>query len=145
MMTRYKFEESMGYLTAKINGMILKRNIEIFEKNGIHLTSQQFIALVYLWRQDGLTQQQLVELMFRDKAIITRLVVVLEKQNLVKRAAGQKDAREKHVFLTEKGKRLIHQATELVQDVLDSSYRGIEIEKLATCREVLGLIYKNLE
>jgi len=83
--------------------------------------------------------------MHKDKSSTARLIRDLESQELLCRATGDKDAREKTVHLTEKGKIVMKQATGLVHQVLETSYTGIDAEELTICRNVLRQAYKNLQ
>ncbi|MEI9955734.1 MAG: MarR family transcriptional regulator [Ferruginibacter sp.] len=59
--------------------------------------------LYHLWKEDGLSQQQLCDATFRDKPSITRLVDNLEKVKLVKRNASKEDRRINMIVLTDEG------------------------------------------
>lgn len=143
-MPQYILEESLGYLTGRFASLILKHNVQSFSAHGLAITSEQWIALVHLWSQDGITQQTITEVMHKDKASTARLISSLEKKGLLYRVPGKKDGREKLVYLTDKGKAAMKQATELVQDVLEQAYANIDQEALNTCKAVLRQAYTNL-
>lgn len=144
MKPKYVLDESLGYLTGRLATQILKRNSEKFAANGITLTPDQWIVLVQLYSHDGVCQQQVTSWLHKDKALTTRLVKILEQKGLLKRVAGRDDGREKIVYLTKEGKAVMRQATELVQEVLDRSYEGIDAGELDICRSVLRRAFNNL-
>ena len=71
--------------------------------------------------------------MYRDKSTVTRLVTQIETIGLVQRVAGKQDTREKRLFLTEKGKKLMAGVTRLVQEILQLSVKGIYEDDLEVC------------
>lgn len=144
MKTDYSLNDSLGYLTRLYNQLILRRITEELALNGIDITSDQWILLVFIWGEGGLTQNELATRIFKDKSRTTRLLKSLEIRGLVKRQECHIDNREKRTHLTEKGKTLMDSTTAVVQNILDKSYAGIDPEKLNNCREVLRLGARNL-
>jgi predicted transcriptional regulator len=71
---QYALDDSLGYLCGKFFRLILKKNVEKFALHGLAITSEQWMALVHLWSQDGITQHALSEMMHKDKASVTRLI-----------------------------------------------------------------------
>lgn len=142
---QYTLDESLGYLTGKFCRLLLKRNVEKFAQFGLAITSEQWIALAHLWTEDGITQQTLSGQMYKDKGSMTRLINSLEAKGLLNRLPSPNDGREKFVYLTDKGREVMKQATELVHNVLDSSYTGIDEDELNICKSVLRRAFKNIE
>ena len=79
---------------------------------GMNLTIEQWSVLYHLWKQDGISQQELCNATFRDKPSITRLVDNLEKLNLVKRVASENDRRINKIYLTKQAQKLQEQTME---------------------------------
>jgi DNA-binding MarR family transcriptional regulator len=69
---------------------IARRLQKNFRNNGVDITIEQWSILYHLWKEDGLSQQELCNRTFRDKPSITRLIDNLEKLKLVKRIAIKK-------------------------------------------------------
>ena len=86
-----------GELYSVINGMastaVARRLQKNFRSAGLEITIEQWSVLYHLWKEDGLSQQELCNRTFRDKPSITRLIDNLEKQKLVKRVASPTDRR----------------------------------------------------
>ena len=57
-----------------------------------------------LWRRDGSNQQEIAEIVSKDKSSVTYLINSLVKRGLVKRVENKNDRRNKQVFLTPKGR-----------------------------------------
>lgn len=112
-----------GELYSIINGVasmaITRRLQKNFRQAGLEVTIEQWYVLFQLWENNGLSQQDLCNLNYRDKPNITRLVDNLEKQKLVKRSASKKDRRKNIVTLTEQASALQAQIFELANKTMD--------------------------
>jgi DNA-binding MarR family transcriptional regulator len=140
----YSLNESLGHLASAASRAVLKRiNAELL-RNGFPITSEQFSALVHVWDQNGQPQYQLVEALNKDKTTLARVLAHLESLELVVRIPGQVDAREKNVFLTEKGRAVMAQISEVVNEILLNGQKNIEENDLAICKKVLRQFHKNL-
>ena len=60
-----------------------------------------------LSRNDGINQQEIGNKVSKDKSSITYLINALVKRGLVKRTENENDRRNKHIFLTSKGKETV--------------------------------------
>jgi len=77
------------------------------------LTYTQYIALLVLWEQDGISIKDLGEHLMLDSGTLTPLVKKLEKQGLLKRERGQSDERYVSIVLTEEGRALKLKASDV--------------------------------
>lgn len=120
----------------------LQRN---FKQAGIEITIEQWSVLYHLWKQDGLSQQELCRQSFRDKPSITRLVDNLEKMNLVKRVASKDDRRMNLIYLTEPARSLQYETMEMANRTLNEALEGASLAEIETCKAVLQKVYDNLK
>ena len=141
---KYSLQESLGYLTYQASGAIRKYISRELARRGFPIKAEQFSALVYMWDEDGEPQRVLAEKLYRDKTTVTRLVTELESLGLVKRVPGQEDGREKRIFLTQAGKKLMAEVTQLVQNILLLAQKGIDPREIKICKDVLRRIRENL-
>jgi DNA-binding MarR family transcriptional regulator len=141
----YFLDESLGHLVSNASRAVLKRINQDLSRQEIPITSEQFSVLVHVWDQNGQPQYVLVEKLYKDKTTMARLVASLEALGLIVRTPGQKDAREKNVFLTEQGRSIMAKVTDLVQDILEPAQKGIDAHDLKICKEVLRRFHKNLQ
>lgn len=72
----------------------------------IGLTYPQYLVMIVLWEQDGLTLTNIGGKLFLDSGTLTPLLKRLEAAGLLGRARRAVDEREVEVRLTEKGRRL---------------------------------------
>ena len=115
-----------------------------FKEAGVEITIEQWSVLYHLWKQDGLSQQQLCDATFRDKPSITRLVDNLEKLKLVKRVASKDDRRINMIYLTSEAQVLQEQTMLLANQTLNEALGGVTIEQIEIAKMVLQKVYDNL-
>lgn len=142
---QFKKGELYSFMTGKASTAIARRLQKNFKQAGVEITVEQWSVLYHLWKQDGLSQQDLCNATFRDKPSITRLVDNLEKLKLVKRVASKSDRRINQVFVTEQGKVLEERTMKLANDTLNEALVGVSSEKIDIAKEVLQIVYDNLK
>ena len=137
-----------GELYSVINGMastaVARKLQKNFRQSGLEITIEQWSVLYHLWKEDGLSQQELCNRTFRDKPSITRLIDNLEKQKLVKRTASKSDRRINLVSLTDAAKELQEKTIELANETMNEALVGINKEEIETVKQVLQRVYDNL-
>ena len=137
-----------GELYSVINGMastaVARRLQKNFRLAGLEITIEQWSVLYHLWKQDGLSQQELCNRTFRDKPSITRLIDNLEKQKLVKRMPSKEDRRINLVCLTEPAKLLQDKTIELANQTMDEALIGVHKNEIETVKQVFQKVYDNL-
>jgi len=137
--------ELYSFITGKASTAIARRLQKKFNTAGLNLTIEQWSVLYHLWKEDGQSQQQLCNATFRDKPSITRLVDNLEKLNLVKRVAAEKDRRINLIFLTRQGQKLQEETMKLADETLNEALESVPANKVDMCKEVLHIVYDNLK
>ena len=116
-----------------------------FNAAGLNITIEQWSVLYHLWKQEGISQQELCNATFRDKPSITRLVDNLEKLNLVKRVASDHDRRINLIFLTKQAQKLQEDTMALAEETLNEALETVPADKVDICKEVLQIVYDNLK
>jgi DNA-binding MarR family transcriptional regulator len=142
---QFKPSELNSFMTGKATTAIARRLQRNFKLAGLDITVEQWSVLYYLWKQDGMSQQDLCNATFRDKPSITRLVDNLEKQKLVKRIASKTDRRINEVFLTEKGRYIEQQTMVVANQTMNEALVGVPEKQIQVAKEVLQKVYDNLQ
>jgi DNA-binding MarR family transcriptional regulator len=142
---QFKKGELYSFVTGKASTAIARRLQKKFNNAGLNLTIEQWSVLYHLWKQEGMSQQELCNATFRDKPSITRLVDNLEKLDLVKRVASENDRRINLIYLTKQAQKLQEQSMGLAEETLNEALETVPVEKIDVCKEVLQIVYDNLK
>lgn len=92
------------------------------------LTYPQYLAMLVLWEQDGLTVGEISQRLLTDPGSLTPLLKRLESEGLLKRTRSREDERVVLVQLTDKGRSLQDEAQRVPQCILQAS--GLSLERL---------------
>ena len=142
---QFKKGELYSFVTGKASTAIARRLQKKFNNAGLNLTIEQWSVLYHLWKQEGMSQQELCNATFRDKPSITRLVDNLEKLDLVKRVASENDRRINLIYLTRQAQKLQEQSMILAEETLNEALETVPVDKIEVCKEVLQHVYDNLK
>ena len=142
---QFKKSELYSFITGKATTAISRRLQKNFKQAGIEITIEQWSVLYHLWKEDGLSQQQLCDATFRDKPSITRLVDNLERLKLVKRVASKNDRRINMIYTTAEAKELQEKSMEIANQTLNQALVGVTNGQVEIAKEVLQIVYENLK
>jgi DNA-binding MarR family transcriptional regulator len=141
---QFKRGELYSFITGMASTALARRLQKNFKQAGIEITIEQWSVLYHLWKEDGISQQELCVRSFRDKPSITRLVDNLEKLKLVKRVASKDDRRINLINLTDAGKSLQDVTIEMANQTLNEALEGVSKNDVELCKAVLQKVYDNL-
>lgn len=142
---QFKKGELYSFITGKASTAIARRLQKKFNSAGLNITIEQWSVLYHLWKEHGLSQQQLCHATFRDKPSITRLVDNLEKLSLVKRVPSESDRRINFIYLTRQGQKLEEETIRMADETLNEALEKVPPGKIDICKEVLQIVYDNLK
>jgi DNA-binding MarR family transcriptional regulator len=142
---QFKKGELYSFITGKASTAIARRLQKKLNTAGLNITIEQWSVLYHLWKQDGISQQELCNATFRDKPSITRLVDNLEKLNLVKRVPSEHDRRINLIYLTRQSQKLQEDTMALAEETLNEALESVPAERIDICKEVLQIVYDNLK
>jgi DNA-binding MarR family transcriptional regulator len=91
-----EFCQSIFELRHKLRKMFQVK----LKEAGISISFEVLEILKLLRNQDGLNQQDLADMLFKDKSNMTYLIDNMVKAGLVTRREDEADRRNKHIFLT---------------------------------------------
>lgn len=134
----FDIEKWLPFLLAKSHQTtfnLMKSAVEPFD-----LTPPQFATLAFLWKGDGINQNQLGCLMNVDRTTIGGIIERLEKLGYVTRGIDTADRRSWVVYVTDRGKSLEKEIAGNLQGVvneIDSKISGAEQVQLAVILEKL--------
>ena len=110
------------------------------------LTYPQYLAMLVLWEQDGLTVGEISHRLLTDPGSLTPLLKRLEAEGLLNRTRSREDERVVLVELTEQGRALQKQARQVPPCIQAASGRSVErLQELqAELLELRAQLQKNL-
>lgn len=94
----------------------------------LDITYPQYLVLIVLWENDGITVSHIGEKLFLDSGTLTPLLKRLESKDYISRRRKKEDERVVEVFLTETGKQLKQKACEIPVKIQEKI--GIKTEDL---------------
>jgi DNA-binding MarR family transcriptional regulator len=137
-------DQILGRLMGLAGQVMLRRLARNLAEAGFDLTAEQGILLKHIDTNEGLNQKALTNWMFRKKAYMTRLIDSLEGKGVVVRVQDKADRRQNMIYLTPRGKEQVAELTRIGRMTEKQATAGIKAEKVATCKEVLVRVRKNL-
>ncbi len=108
----------------------------------IGLTYPQYLAMLALWEEDGVTVGALGERLFLDSGTLTPLLKRLEAAKLVKRTRNEADERQVLIRLTAEGRALKKAASAIPAQAACAA--GLPIDELANIKKKLEKLRGNL-
>lgn len=141
---QFKRGELYSFITGMASTALARRLQKNFKQSAIEVTVEQWSVLYHLWKEEGISQQELCNRSFRDKPSITRLVDNLERLKLVKRVPSKQDRRINLIYLTEAGRKLQDETMTMANQTLNEALAGVSKEDIERCKAVLKQVYDNL-
>ena len=97
-----------------------------------------------LWNHGSMSQQQLADLMKKDKNSVTQLIDAIERKGFVVRQQNAQDRRSNTIVLTEKAMELHDEAKQKGISILDEMLEGISEEELHSFLATLQKLNDNM-
>ena len=142
----YNFNKTIAPWLGKTYKLMNMYISDIIHKQHINVTKEQWIVLkTLLEEKNGIIQNDLAYITNRNKASLTRLINVMEKNDLVTRISSKEDARKKKVFITNKGQELFLKMKPLMLQSVKTIQEGISPEEIETLIKIMSKIQHNLK
>jgi MarR family transcriptional repressor of mepA len=134
---------TLGFMIVHTGKLLLKSINVTFAGISKEITFEQMGVLYFLSRNNGkkdMIQQDIAEIMDKNKSAVLRSVDLLEQKGFVKRVPAAGDRRKNVVALTENGKRVIDKMHEIFLEQDVALKDGINEAELEVCMKVLSKI-----
>ena len=135
---------------SSIHGLMIKsarlyfvRAFHLLERLGLH--PGQLPLLVALYREDGLSQKELVKRLSVKPSTVAVMIKRMERNGLLQRRPDDKDQRVTRICLTEEGRQIREQVTHVMQQLDREMFEGISSEERLLLRRLFLQIMQNLE
>ena len=133
-----------GVYVNILNCKLKKYLAEVFKKNNVNLSAEQYLVMDTLWNEGTLTQQEIAFIIQKDKNSVTQFIDNLEKKGLVTRSVAKEDRRVNNIMVTEEGMALKDSTKQLAIDTMNKALEGIPEEDVLIFVDVLKKICANI-
>ena len=133
-----------GVYVNILNCRLKKYLAEVFKKNGVNLTAEQYLVMDTLWNEGTLTQQAIAFIIQKDKNSVTQFIDNLEKKGLVMRSVAKEDRRVNNIVVTAEGMVLKDSTKQLAINAMKEMLEGISEDDLQNFVSVLKKVCANI-
>lgn len=110
---------------------------------GFDLTVDQWVLIDHIFRKQGISQNELAEMTFKDPPTVTRIIDLLEKKGLVERGPAAGDRRKFNLFLTKNGEAIYNEAFPIVADIRRKGWGSLSDSDYQHFVRIMDSIYQN--
>ena len=133
-----------GVYVNILNCKLKKHLSEVFKKNGVNLTAEQYLVMDTLWNEGTLTQQAIAFIIQKDKNSVTQFIDNLEKKGLVTRSVSKDDRRVNNIVVTMEGMAMKDSTKKLAIETMEKALEGIPEQDVLTFVDVLKKVCANI-
>ncbi|TWV99209.1 MarR family winged helix-turn-helix transcriptional regulator [Chitinophaga pinensis] len=124
----------------------MRQHLQVrIKENNIDVSFELLEILGVLYRKDGINQQEIADILIKDKSSITYLIDSLTKRDLVERKEDENDRRNKLIYLTENGKHMKQTLHPWVEEIYEQATNGIKVAELEKAVALVQKMNENLK
>jgi DNA-binding MarR family transcriptional regulator len=142
MKKTYTVEKSIGFIIYRTALAIKAALQRTLKERGFDITPEQCGILHVLREEEGLSQREIGNILFKDKPNVSRMLDALERKRLIFRQAS--DRRRYAIFLTAEGKKLIEELLPIVLQLKKEAENGLLAREIEALESMLNKIYENI-
>jgi DNA-binding MarR family transcriptional regulator len=139
----FQKEQSAGFLANHMARLFARGLAERIRPLG--LAPAQFMTLLALWEEDGLTQGDLFRRLDVEQATMANTLTRMERDGLIERRPHPEDGRAQVVRLTAKGRSLREPATDAAGTVNASALAGLSDKEEAQFLDLMRRVIAGLQ
>jgi DNA-binding MarR family transcriptional regulator len=136
-------EESLGYVVNHLARQIARALHDRIAPFGV--VPGQFAQLLALYEGDGITQQELCEIVGVEQPTMANTLGRMERDELIERRPHPGDGRKQLIFLTQKALSLERPLTEAAESVNSLATAGLSGTERATLMDLIATVRANLD
>lgn len=142
-MDRLDFENLIGYNIGKASHLMINAFHRSLQQLGLDITLPQVGILHFIRCTGDSNQQELAEVMDKDKSAILRSIDVLERKGYVKRTADVTDRRKNIVTVTPKAEEMLERVRPHFFEHMELMTKNISQEEVNACIDVMKRLQEN--
>ncbi|SHK38998.1 MarR family winged helix-turn-helix transcriptional regulator [Tepidibacter formicigenes] len=135
------FLEISEYL-LKLDKQYLEKMMDKNEFSKLSMNHMCYLEAIYELK--GPTFSELAQELDVSRPSVTTMIRKLSNQDYVKRVRSNKDGREYHIYLTEKGKKIVKSEQDACKYFTDKIKKFLNESELENLSIILGKIVKNI-
>ncbi len=142
MTKRYNIEKFIGFIIYRTS-LAMKATLQrTLKERGLDITPEQYGILILLREEEGLSQKEIGDVLFKDKPNISRMLDALERKRLILRQST--DRRSFAIFLTGEGRSLAETILPIKQQLEENALKGVLAREIESLETILNKIYRNV-
>jgi DNA-binding MarR family transcriptional regulator len=138
-------EANYGFLIEVTMKKIKQRLQRKFNEIDIDLTVDQWVILDILNTEDGISQQEIGKVCFKDAPTLTRILDLMVRKELIERNTQTSDRRKFEIRLTAKGLDTYNTTAPLVQQFRAEGRADLSEQDMHDLFRILRHINSNIE
>ncbi len=140
-----EFKKALGYnlgTTFFAMGSLLTRNMQ---SQNLDLTHQQAKLILFVGFNEGAKQQDVADILRKDKPGVTKMVDLLEKKKFIERRQDKDDRRNKLLHLTKEGHVVRQSLMPIIKKTIKEATGVLSHEEHEQLIELLTRVRTNIE
>ena len=134
-------------------GAVIDRTLKIIKANyqkafneiGIDITTEQWVLIDALYKNNGISQNELASGSFKNAPTISRIIDLLCKKGLTERQRFENDKRQYKIFLTPLGKKTYRKALPIVINLREKGWESLNEKDYEHFNRIMDQIFSNFE
>ena len=118
---------------------------ESIAKLQIELPAESFGMLMITYFRQDVIQQDIAEMIKKDKSAVLRQIDVLESKGFVRRQTDEHDRRKNIIVITDKGKEIAQTLMEKEHELFLSLSQGVDEQDMKSFLKVLATLRNNAQ
>ncbi|MEZ4955564.1 MAG: MarR family winged helix-turn-helix transcriptional regulator [Saprospiraceae bacterium] len=138
---------------SKNFGAIIDRTLKIIKANyqkafievGVDLTTEQWVLMDSLFKNNGISQNDLANGSFKNAPTVSRILDLMCKKGLTERRRFENDRRRYKIFLTQFGEETYKKALPVVIDLRLKGWKNLSEEDYQHFTRIMDQVFSNFE
>ncbi len=112
--------------------------------NQMNITYMMANVCGVVWFSPGISQDGVAQTLIIDKSSVAKIISKAQKEKLIRRKVNEKDKRSYHLYLTDKGNKVMQEIINVIDEWEKEVCKNISDEEMTAFKSVLTKIEKGL-
>lgn len=142
-MANEKSPKNVGTHIDRTMKAIKANYLKAFKEIGVDITTEQWVILELLYKNNGLSQNDLAGESFKNAPTVSRIIDLLCKKKLTERQRFANDRRRYKIFLTDEGRHVVEKVYPAVWELRDQGWQNLSEEDYVTFLKIINQVFQN--